>query len=79
MKRQWTKLKPTEPGRYQIRWQDRTHYDKTHMVTIKRRGRGLSVIPDPPYNIAYPMSDIGDDELEWFQNETKQDKDERTT
>ena len=65
--KQWSTVKPTEPGRYETRWHDRMGFDKTHIVTVKHRGRGLSVIPDPPYDTVYPKSDIGDDELEWFK------------
>lgn len=62
----WTKIKPTEPGRYETRWQNRIgHTMNEWFVTVKRRGKGLSVVPDPPYQTSYPMSDIGNDELEW--------------
>jgi hypothetical protein len=65
---EWTKNKPTDPGRYETRWQVNQHSGSPvtgWIVTVKRRGRGLTVLPDPPYNISYPMSDIGNDELEW--------------
>jgi len=35
------------------------------MVTVRRWGRGLQVVPDPPYH-PEPMSIIGDDEVEWM-------------
>lgn len=60
----WNQIKPKVPGRYKTRWA--TDHTNEWVVTVKRSGRGLTVIPDPPYVTSYPMSDIGEDELEWM-------------
>lgn len=59
----WTKEKPKEPGRYWTRWQ--SDPKERHKVTVKRKGRGLIVIPEPPFEYGVRMSEIGPDELEW--------------
>ena len=68
----WTKEKPKEPGRYLTRWQYRPNpaFEKERcFVTVKKKGRGLVVIPDPPYRDEVRMSEIGKDELEWMKLE----------
>ncbi len=62
---QWLKHRPTEPGRYRTRW---PNGDCPHMVTVRRWGRGLQVVPDPPFP-PVPMSIITDDEVEWLLEE----------
>ena len=63
---EWAKIKPTEPGRYETQWRNSMGVSVCNwFVTVKRRGRGLTVVPDPPYEVSHPMSDIGRDELEW--------------
>ncbi len=59
---QWMKGKPDVPGRYRTRWPSG---QCEHMVTVRRWGRGLQVVPDPPYP-SEPMSIIGEDEVEWM-------------
>jgi hypothetical protein len=59
---QWMKGKPDRPGRYRTRWPSG---DYEHTVTVRRCGRGLQVVPDPPYK-PEPMSIIGEDEVEWM-------------
>lgn len=59
---QWMTGKPDRPGRYRTRWPSG---QCEHMVTVRRRGRGLQVVPDPPY-LPEPMSIIGKDEVEWM-------------
>jgi len=59
----WSKEKPTSPGRYWTRWQTRPGWKR--MVTVETKGRGLIVIPDPPWKVPVRMSEIGKDELEW--------------
>lgn len=62
----WSKTKPTTPGRYETRYNNSNNIPNTiHCVTVKSRGRGFEVIPDPPYKTRYAMSEIGEHELEW--------------
>ena len=63
----WSDKKPTQPGEYLVKW-GKNHLrgrkpNESH-VTVTRKGRGLSVFC-PAYNDRVPMSDIGDDELQW--------------
>jgi hypothetical protein len=57
----WTRQKPTTPGHYLTRWPDGSNANK---VIVTRKGKGLSVYC-PVYNDRVPMSEVGDDELEW--------------
>lgn len=68
----WSKEKPKEPGRYMTRWQYRPNpvfEAERCAVTVRKRGRGLIVIPDPPDIDEVRMSEIDPDELEWMRIE----------
>jgi hypothetical protein len=59
----WTSVKPTQPGRYVTRYRDGARWSRETVVHVVRSGRGLSVQPEGFAPV--PMSEIGEDELQW--------------